>query len=400
MAKKRWKVFGKIGLLSLVSAFFVLVVPLIHAQESNAPRKIVVFTDRFVNESSQEVLLKNFGATIIKPLKLVNGMAVYLPPQAEKAVLKSVEVARVDDDILLSATKKPADPPGGGKPPKEDPPPQNMPWGIDRIEADAAWTETTGAGIKVAVMDTGIDLDHPDLAGNIKGNVNLINARKNGNDDNGHGTHVAGIIAAVNNDIGVVGVGPKIYLYGVKVLDRNGSGYLSDLIEGLDWCISNGMDVVNMSLGASLDNQSFHDVIAMAYAAGLIQVASAGNEGETGGAVLYPARYPETIAVSAVGQNADGSLYFAPFSSYGADIDVTAPGVSINSTYKGGAYKILSGTSMAAPHVSGVTALTVSVFGVMSPDEMKAHLKSSAEDLLMELEEQGAGLIRADLAVQ
>lgn len=402
MAKKKWKVFGKIWLLGIFLAFFILPVLFVRAQQANAPRKIVVFTDRFVNESAQQALLKNFGASVIKPLKLINGMSVYLPPQAERAILSRLEVLRVDDDILLSIPQKTAAPPRGKKPPKEDPPPpqQDLPWGVDRIEADTVWGETTGLGIKVAVMDTGIDLDHPDLAGNIKGNENLINLRKSGDDDNGHGTHVAGIIAAVNNDIGVVGTGPEIYLYAVKVLDRNGSGYLSDLIEGLDWCINNGMNVVNMSLGAPYDNRSFHDAIAGAYRAGLIQVAAAGNNGETDGAILYPAKYPETIAVSAVGKNTEGSLYFAPFSSYGDEIDVTAPGVDIKSTYKGSVYKVLSGTSMAAPHVSGVAALAISVWGPLSPDDMKSHLKETAKDLWLDFIEQGAGLIRADLAIR
>jgi subtilisin family serine protease len=360
-------------------------------------RKIVVFQEWFVNEASQRALLRNFGAVVNKPLRLINGMAVYLPKQAEEVLLHRHEISRIDDDLVISASDKPVMELGKPKPSQ---PPQEIPWGIDRIEADLVWNRTTGLGVKVAVVDTGIDLDHPDLINNIKGNVNCINPRKSGDDDNGHGTHVAGIIAAVNNQIGVIGVGPEISLYAVKVLDRNGKGWLSDLIEGLEWCINNKMDIVNMSLGSSSDNQSFHDAIRKAYEAGIIQVAAAGNNGLTDGSIDYPAKYPETIAVSAVGQNSDGSLYPANFSSYGPEIDLTAPGVSIKSTYINGNYKTFDGTSMATPHVSGVAALTISIKGRMSPDELKTYLKNRAENLGLDPYKQGAGLIRADLSTQ
>jgi subtilisin family serine protease len=360
-------------------------------------RKIVVFQEWFVNEASQRALLKNFGAVVNKPLRLINGMAVYLPKQAEEVLIHRHEISRIDDDLVISASDKPVMELGKPKPSQ---PPQEIPWGIDRIEADLVWDRTTGLGVKVAVVDTGIDLDHPDLINNIKGNVNCINPRKSGDDDNGHGTHVAGIIGAVNNQIGVIGVGPEISLYAVKVLDKNGKGWLSDLIEGLEWCINNKMDIVNMSLGSSSDNQSFHDAIRKVYEAGIIQVAAAGNNGLTDGSIDYPAKYPETIAVSAVGQNSDGSLYPANFSSYGPEIDLTAPGVSIKSTYINGNYKTFDGTSMATPHVSGVAALTISVKGRMSPDELKTYLKNRAENLGLDPYKQGAGLIRADLSTQ
>ena len=379
----------KLFLLILVSSFtFGLFVFSADAQPVNQiPRKIIVFQEKFVNEATQILLLRNFGVTIIKPLRLINGMAVYLPPQAERALLGRREILRIDDDLIINAI-------GKSQPPPQ--PAQEIPWGIDRIEADKAWLKSTGLTIKVAVLDTGIDLDHLDLQNNITGNVNMINPRKSGNDDNGHGTHVAGTVAAINNNIGVIGVGPEIYVYAVKVLDRNGSGWLSDLTEGLAWCINNKMQVVNMSLGSSSDNQSFHDAIIKTYQEGITQVAAAGNNGESGGTITYPAKYPETIAVSAI----DESNRFASFSSYGPEIDLAAPGVNINSTYNNGYYKILSGTSMAAPHVSGTAALVISTKGWMSPDQLKTHLKNNSEDLGLSSYQQGAGLVRADLAVQ
>ncbi|HOL21994.1 MAG TPA: S8 family peptidase [bacterium] len=381
--------------VSFISIFlFLFLSTIVFAQ--NAPRKIVVFQENFVNEIAQANLLKNFGVTIVKPLRSINGMAVYLPPQAERALLGRAEVLWIDEDLVVRATGKPSDKPG--KPSKPSQPPQELPWGIERIGANLVWNRTTGAGVKVAVLDTGIDLDHKDLAGNIKGNINCINPRKSGDDDNGHGTHVAGIIAGLDNQIGVVGAGPGIYLYAVKVLDRSGSGWLSDIIEGLEWCVNNGIQVVNLSLGSSSGNQSFHDAISRTYQAGVVIIAAAGNNGLSGGAVDYPAKYPETIAVSAVGQYTNGILYFANFSSYGPEVDLCAPGVDIKSTYNNGFYETMSGTSMATPHVSGVAALVLSVKGPMTPDELKSWLKNTAENLGFNPYYQGAGLIRADMA--
>ncbi|OGW92933.1 MAG: hypothetical protein A3I73_00070 [Omnitrophica bacterium RIFCSPLOWO2_02_FULL_45_16] len=395
--------------------FGALTISVYAQQPDNAARKIVVFQEDFVNEADQSALVKEHGAEKIKHLRLINGMAVRLPPQAESALLREAEVLRIDDDLIIQASDRPDD---SGKPDnnqgsKSLPAPQPaevLPWGADRINADAVWPlasstfNATASGIKVAIMDTGIYLKHPDLQSNIKGQVNTINPTKSANDDNGHGTHVAGTVAAIDNDIGVIGVGPDISLYAVKVLNRNGSGWLSDLIEGLDWCINNKIQVINMSLGASSDNQSFHDAIIRAYEAGIVEVAAAGNNGATNGLVDYPARYPETIAVSAVGKNTNGSLYFASFSSSGPQVDLAAPGVNINSTYNNGYYKSLSGTSMAAPHVSGVVALVIAIKGaIMMPDDMKAYLKSSGRtEYLPGLTsyQQGAGLVRADLAAQ
>lgn len=393
----------------LVGVVFGLVAsPVVTQAQQGAPRKIVVFQEDFVSKAAQAALLRRIDAVAIKPLGLINGMAVYLPPQAERALRGRPEVVRIDDDLVIKAIDRPEgkpDKPDKPGKPKPEPPPQEPPWGIVRIGADLAWETTEGGTIKVAILDTGIDLEHPDLQANIKGNVNLINPRKSGNDDNGHGTHVAGIVAAADNDIGVVGVGPEISLYAVKVLDRKGSGWLSDLIDGLDWCIKNEMEVINISLGSSSDNQSFYDAISRTCQAGITQVAAAGNDGEDDGAIIYPAKYDETIAVSAI----DKKDHFAYFSSYGEEIDLTAPGVDINSTYKGGEYKVLSGTSMAAPHVSGTAALVlttpVDLFdsdadGIWDPDEVKNKLEATAEDIGLLSDEQGRGLVDACLAVK
>ncbi|MBC7338959.1 MAG: S8 family serine peptidase [Firmicutes bacterium] len=155
---------------------------------------------------------------------------------------------------------------------------------------------------------------------------------------------MAGIVAAVDNAIGVVGVAPEAWLYGVKVLDRSGSGYYPDIIEGIQWCTDNGMQVINMSLGGPTDSPALHDAIIAACNRGITVVCAAGNEGPGEDTVVYPARYPEVITVAATA--ADDSV--PDFSSRGPEVDNAAPGVSILSTWKGGGYATASGTSMAS----------------------------------------------------
>lgn len=355
-------------------------------------RKIVVFKEHFVNQDAQDELLARTGGIKIKDLPLIHGKAVLLSDKAAERVLRNhSEISRIEDDVVVEALGR-VKAEGVSKPQ----PVEVLPWGIDRIDAELVWPGgDTGNGVKVGIIDTGIDIKHPDLIDNIKGGVSTVWYTTSFNDDNGHGTHVSGIVAAVDNTIGVVGAAPKTWLYGIKVLDRTGSGYLSDVIEGIQWAIVNGMQVVNMSLGTSADIQSFHDAVAAAKNAGIVVVAAAGN---SGGAVNFPAAYPEAIAVSATDQN----NVIASWSSRGPEVDLAAPGVSIYSTYKGSTYKTLSGTSMAAPHVAGSVALVfksptdtavnpltgvcVAVYdtncnGKWDPDEVQKKLQDKAVDL-------------------
>lgn len=361
-------------------------------------RKIVVFKSGVLNESDREAVIKKFGGVKIKDLKLINGKAVLLPPKAERALAKMEGVLRIDDDVVVEALVR------GGISAKPAPsqPAEKLPWGVDRIDAEKVWVTTTGDPIKVAIIDTGIELAHTDLAANIKGGYNAINPLRSANDDNGHGTHVAGIVGAIDNEIGVIGVGPKIDLYAVKVLDKNGSGYLSDIIEGLDWAIDNEMQVVNMSLGTASNVLSFQDAVKRVNAAGIVQVAAAGNSGK---AVIYPAAYSEVIAVSAI----DKTDTIASWSSRGPEVDLAAPGVSIYSTYKGQTYATLSGTSMASPHVAGAAALVLTQTakcdtdgnGICSPLEVQQRLEITAEDLGITGKDNlyGFGLVDAEQAI-
>lgn len=358
-------------------------------------RKIVVFEEHFVNERARAALLKKHGALKVKDLPFVRGVAVLLPDAAsERSLLVHSGVKRVDEDVVVSIFSHSSIQPA-----------QVLPWGIDRVDAELVFAAGNAADpVKVGVIDTGVAKDHPDLKANLKGGVNTISPRKSWNDDNGHGSHVAGIVGALNNTIGVVGVGPAVDLYAIKVLGANGSGFLSDVIEGIQWAAANGMEVVNMSLGTSSDIPSFRDAVVAAHNAGVVLVAAAGN---SGGAVSFPAAYPEVIAVSATDQ--DNAL--ASFSSRGPEVDLAAPGVSVYSTYKGSGYATLSGTSMAAPHVAGAAALLLNTApglydtnanGKWDPVEVQQKLQEKAVDLgTVGFDEwYGWGLVNAWNAVQ
>lgn len=244
-------------------------------------------------------------------------------------------------------------------------------WGLKAIGAETAWKKTKGKGIKVAVLDTGIDLNHPDLIENIKKTVDFSGSRYGVEDLNGHGTHVAGIIGAVDNNIGMIGVAPEVDLYIAKVLGDNGSGGYDGIMKGIKWAIDHKVDIISMSLGiSSRPPERLHQLIKEADSKGIIMLAATGNEN---GEVCYPAAYDEVIAVSAV----DQSLKRANFSNYGIQNEITAPGVDIVSTYKNGGYAKLSGTSMATPMISGAVALIMArfkdVFLDVQPCASKVH---------------------------
>jgi len=230
-------------------------------------------------------------------------------------------------------------------------PPQVNPWGRVKIRADQA--STRGAGIKVCVVDSGIELTHPDLQANIIGNFNTINSAKSGNDDFGHGTHVAGIIAAVDNNLGYIGMAPEAKLIAGKALNNRGTGTTSDLAEAIDECRVRGAQVINMSWGGPTNSSIMESAIIRASDASIILVAATGNDG---GPVSYPAAYSQVVAVTAT----DSNDQLGTFSNTGPEVGNSAPGVVIPSDWIGGWFKALSGTSMAAPHVSGVAALMLS----------------------------------------
>ena len=279
---------------------------------------------------------------------------------------------------------------------------QTLPTGINRVDADLSPTARIDGvdqrvNADIAILDTGIDLDHPDL--NVVGGVSCVGG--SANDVQGHGTHVAGTAAALDNNFGVVGVAPGARLWAVKVLGDNGSGSWSSVACGVDWVTarSRTIEVANMSLGGFGSEPSgsgcstgvaLHDAICNSVAAGVTYVVAAGNSA-TDASSFTPASYDEVITVSALADfngrpgggarptcRSDVDDTFANFSNYGRDVDLIAPGVCILSTFPGGGYNgNYSGTSMAAPHVAGGAALYLANNPNASPAAVKSALQSA-----------------------
>ncbi|MEU4163766.1 S8 family peptidase [Actinoplanes sp. NPDC026670] len=258
-------------------------------------------------------------------------------------------------------------------------------WDLDKISVPSAWEESTGSEVVVAVIDTGVDGAHPDLAGNVLAGYDAIDDTEGGDTDgNGHGTHVAGTVAAVaGNGEGIAGVAPDAKILPIKVLDADGSGYTSDTAEGIVWAADNGAQVINLSLGSDSSTDAEEAAVAYALEKGVTVVAAAGNEREEGSPTSYPAAYDGVIAVAAT--DADDEI--AEYSNRGDYVDVAAPGSGIISTYPsdlsddGSGYAELSGTSMASPHVAAVAALLKAVNPDLTPDDVQNALEQSAVDL-------------------
>lgn len=311
---------------------------------------------------NEEALIRAFGGTVKFTYDIVPAIAASLPQAALEGLSRNPKVALIEKDVEIHALG------------------DTYPWGVDRVEADLVHGANTGAGVKVAVIDSGIDYNHPELAAQYKGGKNFVNTRKTPMDDNGHGTHVAGTIAAAMNDAAIIGVAPGVSLYALKVLDASGNGSFSSIIAALDWCVKEGIQVTNNSYGSSVDpGTTVQSAFDAAYEKGVLHIASAGNSGTSSGegeTVGYPANYSSVVAVAATDKN-DLRGYF---SSTGQNVEISAPGVSIYSTYPGSKYATMSGTSMASPHVAGVAALVISS-GVTSPDTVRERLISTATDL-------------------
>lgn len=367
----------KSNLIPIFFSLFILAAAVIMpaAAGQTSTEKIPVIIG--FKEKPDAALVKAHGGEIKYQYHTIPAIAVSLPEQAINALKNNPNVAYVEQDAEVYITKRPVTP--------VIQPPEKLPWRVDRIDAELVHNAYTGSGVKVAVIDTGIDYTHPDLADNYMGGYDFVNDDSYPMDDNGHGTHVAGTIAASDNDIGVIGVAPNADLYALKALNKRGSGYLSDIDAAIDWAIKNNMDIISMSLGGGY-SKSQEALCQKAYEAGIVIVAAAGNEA---GAVIYPAAYSSVIAVSAT----DSSNKIAYFSNFGDEVELAAPGVNISSTYPGGKYTTLSGTSMATPHVTGTVALLLSTNiadydntddngdGLWDPVEVRSRLQSTAKDL-------------------
>ncbi len=261
----------------------------------------------------------------------------------------------------------------------ENDPMRPQQWALDQTSFENAWSATRGAGVTVAVIDTGVDAAHEDLGSVVLPGIDYIDASRDGRyDPDGHGTHVAGIIAAqVNNGRGIVGAAPGVRILPVRVLDANGSGVSSNVAAGIIWATDHGARVINMSLGGG-PSPGMQIAIEYALSKGTVVLAAAGNNGSTDNAPVYPAAYPQAIAVAAFDEN----LNRAPFSNTGSYVDVSAPGNNILSTWStsSNSYAVASGTSMATPYASAEAALIASEHRSLSAASVTSILEATARD--------------------
>ncbi|WMW24975.1 S8 family serine peptidase [Methanolobus sediminis] len=341
---------------------------------------------QFKNKPDAQLVKAN-GGSIKYEYDIVPAIAAELPQKAIDALSKNPNVELIEQDGIAQITG------------------ETIPWGIDRVNApDTQALGFDGNGIKVAIIDTGVDYTHPDLAANYLGGYDYVNGDNNPMDDNSHGTHVAGTILGIDNEIGVLGVAPNTGFYALKAADSTGYCSYSDIIASINWAVNNNADVITMSLGGSYSS-TLKAACDNAYASGVVVVAAAGN---TGGSVIYPAGFDSVIAVAAT----DSSNNRASWSSYGPQVELSAPGVSIYSTMPGSSYGYKSGTSMATPHVTGVVALLLNTDvsgtnldldkdGKWDPAEVRARLQSTATDLGATGKDDyyGYGLVNAYAAV-
>lgn len=253
-------------------------------------------------------------------------------------------------------------------------PRRNEQWGLARLDVDSVRELGTGRGVVVAVVDTGVDGSHPELQHAVLPGIDLVGDGDGRTDPNGHGTHVAGIIAAAVDGSGTEGLAPDVKILPVRVLDREGSGDDAVIAQGILWAVRNGAQVINLSLGGTDRDPLLADAVERAVTGGVIVVAAAGNTGESGD-VMYPAAHPTVLAVGATGPDDRTAI----FSTRGDYVDIAAPGSMILSTFPGSQYRYESGTSMAAPFVSAAAAVLIG--RSWSSSDALARLLASTYDI-------------------
>ena len=365
--------------------------------EKIANHYIVVLKDEdfLSSTSSPAIEAINHGASLRHIFDhALHGFAVKVPNKSVlEAIMKIPEVDYVQPDVKVHAFV------------------QSLPTGVDRVDGDLSSTKSGNGGgivnVDIGIMDTGIDTNHPDL--NVYRQISFVAGASSGNDDNGHGTAVAGIAAAKDNSQGIVGIAPGARLWAIKVLDSNGVGFMSDLIEGIDYVTQHAkeIEVVNLSFGGDGSSDALRAAISKSVSAGVTYVAAAGNEAKDASTVI-PASYSEVIAVSAV-VDTDGKCgskststssgnddTFASFSNFGSVVDMAAPGVLIKTTTKGDSYVSFTGTSASTPHVTGAAALYKSEHPNATPSEVRNALRTFGSSPNITCDNNGHGYFTGD----
>lgn len=372
--------------LNMVRSFSLLLAAIlvVSSAPANAGDKKVIVGFRNapgVASHEKQDKIHRAGGRIKRSHRLFNVIAAQMPEEEIERLKNDPSVAYVEEDSVVSVVQ----PVQASATPSQE---YMDSWGVSHIGADAVvQAGIKGTSIKVAVLDSGIDYSHPDLIDNYKGGYNFVYDNNDPFDDSmsafipsGHGTHVAGIIGARNNGTGVVGVAPEVSLYAVKVLTAGLLGDMSDIIAGIEWAIEHKMQLINMSIATPDQSLALKDACDKAAQAGIILVAAAGNYNLP--TIYYPAAFDSVIAVTAIKPDSTRPPY-----NYGPEAELAAPGVNIKSTIPGGGYGYLTGTSQAAPHVTGVAALLLSS-GIQDAngngsvvDEVRQRMATTARDL-------------------
>ncbi len=401
-----------VGSMALTALVGVVSVGASHIQAAgNADKVEVIVSFNKTPGPAEERLVRAFGGTISYAYRITPAIAATLPEAAIKGLLNNPRVTAVELDEPVYAM---------------DPELDNS-WGVKRIGAGTVHTGgNTGLGVKIGIIDSGVNYTHPDLDGVYAGGYDFVQSDADPMDVYGHGTHVAGTACAEDNDFGVVGVAPNCALYSLRVLNDDGVGQWSRVIAAMDWAVTNRLQVVNLSLGSSKNpGTAVKTAFDNAEARGIVIVAAAGNSGNAvgkGSNIIYPAKYASVIAVGAT----DSADKRASFSSTGSELEIMAPGVSVLSTWNDSTsphnpqptcdivingtcyyYKYGSGTSMASPHVAGVAALVIAkgVTDALSNgrinDDVRRIMNSTAQDFGAPGRDPqyGYGLVNAAAAV-
>lgn len=341
-------------LFFLILLFIVIIYPQ-HTSASEKESYIVLF-EHVIDKQ----LIKESGATIVNQLRNSPIVTIDADEETVQELRKSSSIRTIEVDKKLELAA------------------QRVSWGFVPSKIQTAWnTGYSGKGVKIAIIDSGIG-PHDDLK--VTKSVSFIATDETHVDRNGHGTHVAGIIGALDNNIGVKGIAPDAELYALKVFDEDGIGYTSDVIRAIDWSIEHNIDIINLSLASKVGSAAYEQIVNRAYEEGSLLVAAAGNDTGTNPSVdtvEYPAKYSSAIAVASVNHNNEKGFY----SSIGPAVEIAAPGERIYSTYLGNTYVMQSGTSLATAFISGQLALMKEAYPSLSNAQLRKKMIDDAIDL-------------------
>jgi len=364
-------------------------IPLKSANEGSAfvPGRLLVRFRGDAPDAERAALLQSEGLTPLRTIEPLDVQLLAVPEGEEDTVLarlrRSPLVVYAEPDYIWHAFTTPNDTYYA-----------DYQWNMPQINMPSAWDVTTGSSsVTIAIVDTGVDTSHPDLSANIVSGYDFVNRDADPQDDEGHGTHVAGIAAAIgNNNEGVAGMAWQASIMPIKVLGADGSGSVSDIADGITWAADHGAQIINLSLGGPDVSSVIRDAVNYAYDQGALLVAAAGNEYDEGNPTMYPAAYDHVLAVGAVGDEDEHAYY----SNTGSYVDVAAPGGNPSSDYdsdpnhwilstywrgSGYSYAWIVGTSQACPHVAGLAALIWARNPSLSNDDVESIIESTAVDL-------------------